>query len=410
MGGLILLTLFIEVGVLFYLEQKAWNTLYTPLVFLMLPYVAVLIITILVSGHWGIVDFYYPSIVIWIVGLLLFAIPSHILGFVMQRNGKSTFRPIRDEKMSNVVIAIAVLMCVAFLFRLIQTAGTSAAMLGSDEFGMDFNGHGIWAHLSKLNSPLLVLCIYYIDKHNKWLMAVILLLLFFGFIHQVKGWIVIPCLAGLGMRLYSGKTRLSGRFMLFLVVGALSVFIISYILSLVIGGDAVIGGNLFEFIMRIFVHYLTSGTLGLSMDAASGFPDKGDISVLLAPVLNMANVFSGSSEIVSPINDLFYYTGLNITNVRSFFGTVAVFSEPLQFVAVILFISVVTYLLRLFALMHDNVYMNVVYFYQCALLFMGWFDYYFGHLDVIEVPVMTFVLWMAASLFRFNSNPVPQCN
>ena len=96
--------------------------------------------------------------------------------------------------------------------------------------------------------------------------------------------------------------------------------------------------------------------------------------------------------------------------MRSFFGTVAVFSEPLQFVTVILFISAVTYLLRLFALMHDNVYINVVYFYQCALLFMGWFDYYFGHLDVIEVPVMTFILWIAASLFRINSNPVPQCN
>ncbi len=410
MGGLILLTLFIEVGVLLYLELKAWNTIYTPFTFLMLPYVAVLIITILVSGHWGIVEFYYPSIVIWIVGLLLFAIPSHVLGFVMQRNGKSTIRPIRDEKMSNVVAAIAVLMCVAFLFRLIQTAGTSAAMLGSDEFGMDFNGHGIWAHLSKLNSPLLVLCIYYIDKHNKWLLAVILLLLFFGFIHQVKGWIVIPCLAGLSMRLYSGKTRLTGRFILFLILGALSVFIISYVLSLVVGGDAVMGGTFFEFIGRIFVHYLTSGTLGLSMDAASGFPDKGDISVLLAPVFNIVNLFSGSSEIVSPINDLYYFTGLNLTNVRSFFGTVAVFSEPLQFVTVILFISAVTYLLRLFALMHDNVYINVVYFYQCALLFMGWFDYYFGHLDVIEVPVMTFILWIAASLFRINSNPVPQCN
>ena len=409
MGGLILLTLFIEVGVLLYLERKAWNTLYTPLVFLMLPYVAVLTITIMVSGHWGIVNFYYPSIAVWIVGLLLFAIPSHILGFVMQRNGKSTFRPIRDDKMSNVVVAIAVLMCVAFLLRLIQTAGTSAAMLGSDEFGMDFNGHGIWAHLSKLNSPLLVLCIYYIDKHNKWLLIVILFLLFFGFIHQVKGWIVIPCLAGLAMRLYSGKTRLSGRFMLFMVAGALSVFIISYMLSLVVGGDAVIGGNLLEFIMRVFVHYLTSGTLGLSMDAAAGFPDQGDISVLMAPVFNIANVLSGSSEILSPINNLFYFTGLNYTNVRTLFGTVAVFSEPLQFVAIILFISAVTYLLRLLALMHDNVYVNVVYFYQCALLFMGWFDYYFGHLDVIEVPVMTLVVWGMASLFKKNSNPVPKC-
>ena len=94
MGLLILLTLLIEVGVLLYLEVKAWHTLYTPLTFLMLPYVAVLLLTVAVAGRWGIVEFYYPSVVYWNVGLLLFAIPSYVMGFALQKHGKPVIKQI----------------------------------------------------------------------------------------------------------------------------------------------------------------------------------------------------------------------------------------------------------------------------------------------------------------------------
>ena len=59
---LILISFLLEVAVLFYLEMKAWKTLYTPLVFLMVPYVIVLLISIAISGNFGFVEFYYPSI------------------------------------------------------------------------------------------------------------------------------------------------------------------------------------------------------------------------------------------------------------------------------------------------------------------------------------------------------------
>ena len=402
MGGLILLTLFIEVGVLLYLELKAWNTFYTPLVFLMLPYVAVLMITIFVSGHWGFVEFYYPSIVIWIVGLLLFAVPSHFLGFIMQKNGKQVCRPIDDgEGLSKWIVALTFIMCLAFLYRLKQTLGSSSSLLGSDDFGMDFNGHGFWAHLSKVNSVLLILCIYFYDKHKRWLWIPILLFVFFAFIHQVKGWVIIPCMAGLSMRLYSGKTKLTGKLLFFVLLGAVMVFLISYIMSLVLGGEVELSGTVVGFILRNFVHYLTSGTFGFSLDAAAGLPDKGSFQILYAHIVNIINLITdGSKELVSPINALYYHNGINYTNTRTLFGTMSVFSNGIQFVGATLFLSLVTYLLKVLAVRFNNVYVNVILFYQCAMLGMGWFDYYFSQLDSLEVPVMTLIVMIMVSLFE----------
>ena len=401
MGLLILISFLIEVGVLLYLEIKTWHTLYTPLNFLMLPYVVILLITIAISGKWGIVDFYYPSILYWNVGLLVFAIPSYAIGYAMQKNGKPVCRPIDDgDGLPRIVVVLAAVMCLAFLYRLKQTLGSSAASLGSDEFGMDFDGHGLWAHLSKLNLPLLILCIYYVDRKRWWLWIIILLLIFITFLHQVKGWVIIPCVTGLAMRLYSGKTHLTFKFVLLLVLGALLVFMISYIFSLVVGGEAMLGGAIMELILNIFAHYVTSGVLGFSVDLAAGMPDKGSMEVLFAQFVNIINLLSGNGEIVSQVNNVFLYTGINITNVRTMFGTIAIYTNPAQFIFVTVLISSTIYLLRVLAIRFDNVYVNVIYFYQCALLCMGWFEYYFFHLDAIEVPVMTLIVMMAVLLLN----------
>lgn len=397
MGLLILISFLIEVGVLFYLEEKAWNTIYTPLNFLMLPYVLVLFVTIIISGNW-VVDFHYPSILYWNVGLLLFAIPSYALSYVIRKNGKPVYNPISDEGISDVVVVITVLMCLAFLYRLKQTLGSSTATIGTDDFGMDYDGHGLWAHLSKINSLLLVLCIYYVSHEKRWLWIPILLFIFFAFIHQVKGWIIIPCLAGLGLRLYTGKTHLTARLMLFIIIGGIMVFLISYVMSLVIGQNAVFGTTIIEFIVRHFVHYLTSGTMGFSMDMTAGFPDRGSFQILCAPFVNIINLLSGSDEIVTPINSLYYFTGINYTNTRSMFGTMAINSNAIQFAGATLVISFYSYALKAISVRFNNIYVNAILFYQCALLSMGWFDYYYGQLDSIEVPAMALMIMVIVTL------------
>lgn len=399
MGLLILLSFLLEVGVLLYLEVKAWNTLYTPLVFLMLPYVVVLLITVCVSGHFGFVEFNYSSIIYWSAGLLLFAVPSYLLGFLMQKNGRPVSAPIRNEDYSNILLLLSVLVCLAFLYRFKQTLGSSSAMMGSDDFGEDFDGHGFWAHLSKFYTPLLVIGIYYVGKERKWLWIVIILLLFFSFLHQVKGWIIIPCIAGLSMRLYSGKTRLTMKFLLLLLLGAVAVFLISYLMSFVLGNGSEMGFYMVEFILRHFAHYLTSGVLGFSMDLSLGMPDAGPTQILFNQLSNIVNLLSGEKELTSAVNGVQLFSGINYTNVRTFFGTIAIYcSNPIRFVLVTLFLSLVSYLLKILTVRNNSIYANVIYFYQCSLLAMGWFEYYFFHLDAIEVPAMAAIIGLLVFL------------
>ena len=85
---LILVTYIVEVSLLIYLEVKTWKTLYTPFSFLVLPYTVVLLISISVAGNFNFVEFYYPSILIWCGGMLLFAIPSLTLGALLAFYGK----------------------------------------------------------------------------------------------------------------------------------------------------------------------------------------------------------------------------------------------------------------------------------------------------------------------------------
>ena len=176
-----------------------------------------------------------------------------------------------------------------------------------------------------------------------------------------------------------------------------------------VGGTAVLGSSIIELIMHHFIHYLTSGTVGLSLDMAAGFPDKGPFQVLFTQMVNIINILTGNSELISPINKVYYFSGINLTNVRTFFGTIAIYTNELQFIGTVVFLSLVSYLLKILAVKYNNIYVNVIYFYQCSLLCMGWFEYYFFHLDVIEVPVMVMIVWLIATIFRKTENKIEEC-
>lgn len=396
--GLIIVSILLEIAVLGYLEVKAWKTLYTPLNFLMFPYLIVLIFTVTVSGNIGFVEFYYPSVLIWNVGLLLFAIPSYVLAYytpqeTLQRNGI-----IKEKHLPQILNYLALVVFLLFLWRFKQTMAFSRGIVGSDEFGEDFCGGGLWAHMRKLTMPLLIILIYYANRKN-WLGWIsIILLLGVNFLYQVKGWIIIPCVCGMAMRLYTGKTKLTFKLFLYVILAGMAVFSMSYLLALVVAGNGGVG-QILEFAFGHFFHYFTSGTFGLSTDMYNMFPDKGPFEVILCPFVNVANQLIGSEELVSPINPLYYDTGIDLTNVRTYFGTLLIYSNPVQFVTYIFTVSTLMYLFKIVTLRINSIYLNMVYFFECSLFAMGWFEFYFFHLDVIEVPALIGCIYLLVRLF-----------
>lgn len=394
-GGILFITLVLEIAVLTYLEYVSWKTIYTPLCCLMLPYLFVLLITVAIAGNFGFVEFYYPSLVVWIMGLMIFAIPSYAFSLIYTKRKEYFTSDINEIKLPTVLIVLSFLLCALFFLRLLGTLSSSVYLFGTDDFAEEFSGHGIWAHLRVVLMPLLILFIFSVNKKKWWLWPVIIGMLVVQFVYMVKGVIIIAVVAGLTMRLYSGKMHLTLSFVTKLLSGGFAIFLLMYMVLPLLGkGNMEADSKLFDFVAEHFLHYFTSGTLGYSYDLQLGCPDRGDFEMVVSPFVNLYKAAVGDKDVVFSLNKYYLNTGISYTNVRTFFGTLDIYTDMFQFLVYILVASGIMYGLKLFAMYTGNIFVYIVLFYYCGLMAMGWFEFYLFHLAVIEVPMMSLLLWL----------------
>ena len=393
----IVLILLMEVSCLTYLEYRAWRTIYTPLIALMLPYVAVLLITIAIAGNFGFVRFNYESIYVWIFGLPLFAIPSFGIATLMRHYQLPVISTIKDEEkgLPTILLVISGLLVAVLLLKLYTTLSHGFYLFGTEDFAEEFSGHGIWAHLRGMIIPILILALYYVRRKDFLLWVLIGLMLVIQFSYMVKGAIIITVVSALMMKLYTGKIHLNLTLVLGVILGAILVFYLIYMVIPLLGNEGEANMNLVEFIARHFVHYFTSGTLGWSYDLDQGIPDRNDFSYVVAPFVNIWNAINGY-EMISPVNPFYWNTGSSFTNVRTFFGTLSIYTNPLSFATYTLVASTFIYFWKMLAVTTRNIYIHSILFYYCGLMAMGWFEFYMFHLSAIEVPLIALLYaWLA---------------
>ena len=386
-----------EVSCLTYLEYRAWRTIYTPLCALMLPYVGVLLITIAIPADFGFVRFNYESIYVWILGLPLFALPSYGFATLMRHYDLPVYSTIEDEEggFSKALLVLGALLAGVLLLKLYQTFSHGFYLFGTEDFAEEFSGHGVWAHLRGMIIPILILALYYVKRSDFLLWGLIILMLVIQFSYMVKGAIIITVVSALMMKLYTGKIHLSLTLALSVVAGAVLVFYLIYMVIPLLGNDGEANMSLVEFIARHFVHYFTSGTLGWSYDLDQGVPDRNDFSYVVAPFVNIWNAIHGY-ETISPVNPIYWNTGITYTNVRTFFGTLYIYTTPLSFATYTLVASSFIYFWKMLATMTRNIYIYTILFYYTGLMAMGWFEFYMFHLSAIEVPLIAlFYAWIA---------------
>ena len=162
----------LELVLLTYFEIKAWKTIFTPLNFLMLPYAFILLVSIAISGNMGFVEFYYPSILIWCYGLLVFAVPSLVLSYLMQKQKISLAGSLSEDKMPKSLVYLSLFVILLFALRFYTIMGS--ASVASKEFGVNLAGSGFWGHLRQLALPLLIMAIYFVSKKRWWLWLIII--------------------------------------------------------------------------------------------------------------------------------------------------------------------------------------------------------------------------------------------
>ncbi len=383
----ILISFLIEVVVLLKLEKVLWDTYYTPLNFLMIPYTGVVLINILLPVNLDFYPFYFPSILVWSIGLIFFFIPSLLLGLIYNKY-KPEKKEFSDPATFKPLYIIGFVLLAFTLFYLYGKTLSLEDIIGSDEFADETLAKGVWAHIREVLLAVMILSIYFVNKNRAWLFILIFGVFIVSITYQVKGWIIIPVFAGIIMRLVAGKFTLKLKYVLYAVIGGFAVFFLSnYLLHVFAVDDGELDSNLMEFIYNHSIFYLTSGTAGLGMDLKAGILEQARPEYIFAPFHNLLSLIDGRSLVV-PINSLYIDIGWMGSNVRTFFGTLYINLGLLGTICYVLIFSTIIYGL-LFRIKHKpSLWALSIISFVSGLLFMGWFDFYFASLAVIEIPLI----------------------
>ena len=195
--------------------------------------------------------------------------------------------------------------------------------------------------------------------------------------------------------------RLNISLVLKALFGAFALFLMVYMVLPLMGkenGQEQANMQVVEFVTEHFLHYFTSGTLGLSYDLQLNCPDKGDFEILFSQFVNIYKFIVGDKTLLSPVNPIYLNTGITLTNVRTFFGTMYIYCNSFQFVCYTLIFSFIMYSVKLIAHHSESVFVYAILCYYCGLLAMGWFEFYFFHLAVLEVPIITMILFLITKI------------
>lgn len=401
MNIFLFIVLLAEVLLLFFLEKKMWKTVYTPLNFLMLPYVAVLGITLIVSSFGWAEKFYYPSLVPWILGLPLFAIPGWIC-FVLERNVSAfgTTQALKTRlsesngRAYRLKLILTSVIVMALAIRLGVLLAQGVGKIGNEDFGIHFSGNGWAGHLLLAGMALMVLLLF--EKRSLLSWTVCLCILFFLFVYQVKECIILPLLMIFVALVLAQKIKWKPIYLLWIFLGGVTVFFASFLLIYGAGNrvfpEAESFGAQLKSIAGLFVHYVISGTMGLSVDMQQGILESPDLRYILTPFYNLWYAITGQ-PLVSGYNMEFLSTGINLTNIRSFFGTLFVFTTPLGFGLCSLLFGMVAYFFFWLFRRRPSTGSTLIYAWICVVLFMGWFDFLPYLSNIYEIPLWVFALW-----------------
>lgn len=395
---IIYLVIFIfEVGLLSYLEKKIWRTFLTPLNILAFPYLFATLIAIFYSYLCkDIPNFYMPSLIIWILGLMTFFIPSIFFSRLKKtKNSNYEVGCIGNDDAFPLLRTIA-FICIAISFLRIRTVLSGDLSFGTDEFSEQYEVSGILAHLSVLMSAIFAYMIYKADYNHKSAYWVTALSLIGMFAIGVKSWIIAPFLIGYLARLLSGKTVFSFKSTLLPVIICVFIFFVSYYIIMVISGETEMTDAWIQFIINHFINYLAGGTLSLSLDYKMGILEPEMCNSLFAPIYNIYNALVGN-EYIGFINPIALSIGeLGDTTVRTFMGTIWVYGQnPFVFLLVVFVFSFCIYFIYYYSKRTKNIFLLLANCNNLTFLALGFFDFYWLTLSPYEV----FVIFILMSYF-----------
>ena len=433
MDFLPVIILYLEVLILAFAEKKLWNTWFTPLNCLSVPYAVVLAVCLCVDGNMGFVPFYYPSVWVWVIGLAVFFVPSLLLALRQrQKNGTAKTEQLKEITASpftcRILEYLTWLIFALFIFWFCRLAFVKHLLPGGENFALEWAGHGFFGHLFTVLMGLNIFWLFAADKSHKRYWLYVLGFFVVSLLYLVKGWFLTPMAAGLLLRLLTGKTKFGIKVILLSLFTGFSFFFASYWLTLYVTVEekhdirldqkkaknpAAFREEVSAYIGKHAVTYVAAGVYGLSEDLAQNTPEYREPAKIYAPFVNICKLF-GNKDYVSHINDHFIQITTHDlgTNVRSFFGTLYVVLGGWHALAYVFVFSCLTYLFFAFALKHRHILALIILGWFLGCLLMGWFDLYSSTLNFISIPCFLTAIFGSCYLLenrkqigRFNIQP-----
>lgn len=383
MGWLILILLIVEVIVLAVADRILFGTYITPITVLSVPYLLVVLLAILIGPALGFLPFFYPSLWVWIIGLPIFWIPGFILSAIfLQKTNifNYPYSSINSTKLDNLILNLSLLAILILISGLIKSYNISK--VGSEIFRESF-GSGLSGHtliISKL------FFIYLIVRFRKINLLPIGLLLGFYFLYGVKGWIFIPLLSGILIRILLKKTKINFSLISKILVFGIIVFYIVYRLAL--------GPTMpLNFVFVQFFRYAFAGVLGLS----EFIKHQGEFgigpSVIINPIINLYLKISGSG-IFNKYDSVNTFIGADMnSNVKTIFGTIYLYAGLTWGCVFTLLVGAISYLFLILTIKTHNIIFLIIYGTFLTMFLFGFFDTYSSNLFFYEFPIFGIVLY-----------------
>uniref|UniRef100_UPI00404A7634 DUF6337 family protein n=1 Tax=Flavobacterium sp. TaxID=239 RepID=UPI00404A7634 len=371
-----------------------YGTFFTPVATLCIPFVIILTIVLLFGSSLGYKDFYYPSLLIWIVGIFIFWLPSLLFSVVFLKKTNKYNYPYQDkefksfDKFSYYFSYVLIIILFLGLSKSIQQAD-----IGTDEFQNDF-GSGLVAHISIISKFFFIYLIVYIKRKN---IIPIILFLAIYFMYGAKSWILIPLLAAIIIRIILKKTYFGISLTIKALTIAILIFYLVYYVS--IGPDMPL-----DFIVTHFFSYLFSGILGLSeyikADGIVGI----DPNMLINPIVNLYNKINGT-EIMNTFSNVDTAIGNGAeVNVKTLFGTFYLYGGLFWGILFTFVLGSIYYLLLILTITIKSNIILITYFTLLTLLFFGWFDTYTSNLFIYEFLLFGILVYLFIELLKIKKN------
>ena len=393
------------------MEKRLWRTYFTPLNCMSIPCSAITILAIIFSySSDDIPEFYLPSLIVWILGFLMFFIPSLIFSKSIKRDLLSIPRnnniPDSSIEKSNRIyntLLIIAFICIGFLF--LKMRSISNAAFGGDEFSDQFVNGGFYGHITVLLSTVCAYMIYIVDNKHKLAWIIIILTLICMYARGAKSWIISPILIGFISRIIVGKTKFTWKIGVGIILSCVAIFVFSYVLILSIAGDADMDENLMQFLLNHFMFYLIGSPLSFSLDYERGILEPQMIDSLFAPIINIYLRFSQDS-LVQVINPVSIDLGLGYANVRTFIGTIYAYTNSWYglFIVTTIFSSAI-YFIFCISRQTKNIFLILANSTNLSFLILGFFEFYWLNLGVYEM----FVIFLIFAMFTHYPLKKP-CN